>query len=326
MAGRRANSGGPGDNRMTPPGARISVVVPTRDRASVIHHALHTILSSDHTDFELVVVDQSADGQTDAALGPFMADPRLRYLRDVSVGKSAGLNAGIRAARGALVAMTDDDCQVPPDWLRQIETAFAVDRRIGIVFGNVLPAPQDRAEGRIPSYVRQQPFVALGIRDKNQVEGLGACMAVRRSVWQSLGGFDEMLGVGARFHAGEEGDFALRALLAGHWIHETPAVWLTHYGLRKWDQMPALIDSYWRGTGAMMAKPVKTRHWRMLPLLLHLAARWAVGTSTVGSSLGPRPKRIARLQSFCRGFLAGLALPVDRRTGLFVAPAPGAGR
>jgi glycosyltransferase involved in cell wall biosynthesis len=311
---------------MTPPGVRVSAVISTRDRANVIRDAVYAILQNDHPEFELIVADQSADGQTEAALAPLITDPRLRYVRTATAGKSAGLNAGIRAARGALVATTDDDCRVPPDWLRQIEAAFAVDRRIGIVFGNVLPAPQDRAEGRIPSYIRQRPFLARGIRDKNQVEGLGACMAVRRDVWQSLGGFDELLGIGARFSAGEDGDLALRALLAGHWIHETPSVWLTHYGLRKWDQMPALIESYWRGTGAMMAKPVRAGRWQMLPLLLRLAARWAVGTSTVGSSLGPQPKRIARLLSFCRGFLAGLALPVDRKTGLFVAPAPGPGR
>jgi glycosyltransferase involved in cell wall biosynthesis len=311
---------------MMPPGARISAVISTRNRANAIQEAVRGILQNDHPDFEVIVVDQSADGLTEAALSPLMTDPRLRYLRSVTAGRSAGLNAGIREARGALVATTDDDCRVPADWLRQIEAAFAVDGRVGIVFGNVLPAPQDCAEGRIPSYIRQRPFLARSIRDKNQVEGLGACMAVRRDVWQSLGGFDEMLGAGARFPAGEDGDLALRALLAGYWIHETPAVWLTHYGLRQWDQMPALIDSYWRGTGAMMAKPVKTGHWQMLPLLLRLAARWAVGTSAVGSSLGPRPKRVARLLSFCRGSLAGVSTPVERKTGLFVTPAPGPGR
>jgi GT2 family glycosyltransferase len=311
---------------MTPPGARISAIVSTRNRASAVADTVRGILQNDHPDFEVIVVDQSVDALTEAACDRFSTDPRLHYLRSATAGRSAGLNAGIRAARGALVAMTDDDCRVPPDWLRQIETAFAVDGRIGIVFGNVLPAAGDPAAGCIPSYVRRRPFLARGIRDKNQVEGLGACMAVRREVWQSLGGFDEMLGAGARFKAGEDGDLALRALLAGHWVRETPAVWLTHYGLRSWEQLPALVDGYWHGTGAMMAKPIKTGHWRMLPLLLRLAVRWAIGTSTVGSSLGPRPRRIARLLSFCGGFLAGVAMPVDRKTGLFVGPAPGSGR
>src|SRR5208283_4341670 len=158
------------------PEIRISVVVATRNRASVIQNAVRTILQNDHPDFEVVIVDQSADRTTGTALAPLLNDPRLRYLRSVTAGKTVGLNLGIRAARGALVLLTDDDCQVPADWLRRTEAAFAVDDRIGIVFGNVLPAPQDPALGCIPAYIRQQPFLALGVRDKNHVEGLGACM------------------------------------------------------------------------------------------------------------------------------------------------------
>ncbi len=322
MESRCAQSSKPGSNRMTEPRTLISVVLSTRDRAHAIPDAVRTILQNDHADFELIVVDQSADGLTEAALAPFSSDPRLRYLRSATAGKSAGLNIGIREARAALVALTDDDCQVSADWLRQIEAAFAGNDRIGIVFGNVLPAPQDRAMGCIPAYIRRQPFLARGVQDKNQVEGMGACMAVRRSVWQSLNGFDEMLGPGSRFQAADEGDLALRALLAGQWIYETPAIWVTHYGFRTWEQMPALIDGYWGGTGAMMAKPVKTGQWRIVPLLLRLAARWMLGRSGAGAGLGPRKRRLRKLRSFCRGFLSGVSLPVDKRTGHYVRPTP----
>ncbi len=178
--------------------------------------------------------------------------------------------------------------------------------KIGIVFGNVLPAPHDNAVGCIPGYVRQSPFLARRPRDKWRVEGIGACMGVRRSVWQSLEGFDEMLGAGAQFQAGEDGDLAWRALYAGHRVYETPAVHVTHHGLRTWEQLPALIDSYWYGTGAMLAKPFKAGQWQVLPLLVRLAARWALGRSTVGASLGREPQRLRKLRAFSRGFLTEL--------------------
>jgi GT2 family glycosyltransferase len=304
---------------MTKQRTRISVVMSTRGRAGLIQNAVRTILQNDHPDFELVVVDQTDDDFTQGSLDPFLSDPRLRCLRSVTRGRSAGLNAGFREARGALVLMTDDDCTVPTGWLRQFEAAFAVDDRIGIVFGNVLPAPHDPALGSIPAYIRPAPFLARGIRDKHRVEGLGACMAVRHSVWQSLGGFDEMLGAGSRFKAGEDGDLAMRALLAGNWIYETPAVWVTHYGLREWEQLPALIDGYWHGTGAMMVKPIKTGHWEALPLLLRLAGKWVLGRSRVGASLG-RQYRLRKLRSFGRGFLAGAGVAIDKQTGLYVRP------
>jgi GT2 family glycosyltransferase len=307
---------------MAPDHKRISAVLSTRNRAGAVAGAVRTILENDHPDFEVIVLDQSDDALTQGSLEPFLRDPRVRYLRSKSRGRSAGQNAAIREARGALVVMTDDDCTVPPNWLRECEAAFAINPRIGIVFGNVLPAPHDPARGCIPAYVRQSPFLAGSIRDKDRVEGIGACMAVRRSVWQSLGGFDEMLGSGARFRAGEDGDMAVRALLAGHWIYETPAVQVTHHGLRDWEQLPNLIESYWFGTGAMLAKPIRVGHWRIVPLLVRLAARWAFGRSLLGASLGSRPERLRKLRAFCWGFFAGAACRVNRRTGLFVPATP----
>jgi glycosyltransferase involved in cell wall biosynthesis len=307
---------------MTKEHASIAVVLSTRHRANVIQDAVRSILQNDYPDFEVVVVDQSNDHLTKAALDPVLSDPRVRYLRSATRGRSAGLNAGIREVRGAIVLMTDDDCKVPADWLRQVEAAFAVDHRISIVFGNVRPAPHAPEAGCIPGYIRNVPFLASGIRDKHRVEGLGACMAVRHDVWQSLSGFDEMLGSGSRFKAGEDGDLALRALLAGHRVYETPAVWVTHYGLRQWAQLPALIDSYWYGTGAMIVKPIKTGQWQVLPLLLRLAGKWVTGRSTVGASLGPPQRRLMKLRSFCRGALAGATIAVNRQTGLYVRPSP----
>jgi glycosyltransferase involved in cell wall biosynthesis len=301
---------------------RISVVLATRNRAALIPQAVRSILRNDHPDFEVVVVDQSDDDRTEAALEPFIRDPRLRYFRDSRRGRSAGQNAGFRESRGALIVMTDDDCTVPPDWLQQFEAAFALDPRIGIVFGNVLPAPWDPAVGCIPAYIRREPFLARHVRDKYRVEGIGACMAVRNNVWSSLGGFDEMLGAGSRFKAGEDGDLAMRALYAGHWIYETPAISVTHFGLRTWEQLPALMHSYWYGVGAMLIKPIKLGQWHAVLLLLRLAAKWVSGRSTVGSSLGPQPHRLWKLRSFFRGFCAGATVPVNKAAGHYVSPMP----
>jgi GT2 family glycosyltransferase len=298
-------------------GKRISVALSTRNRADAVVAAVRTILDNDHPDFEVIVVDQSRDELTRTSLEPFLGDRRLRYVHSDTRGRSAGENAAIREACGALVVMTDDDCMVPPDWLRQFETAFAVNDRIGVVFGNVLPAAHDRASGCIPAYIRKTPFLARGIRDKSRVQGIGACMGLRRGVWESLGGFDEMLGSGARFRAGEDGDLAVRTLLAGHWIYETPAIQVTHYGLRKWAQLPDLIESYWFGTGALLAKPVRMGQAWVIPLLLRLATRWVFGNSMVGESLGGRG-RFRKLRAFGRGLMAGVGCKVNKQTGLYV--------
>jgi glycosyltransferase involved in cell wall biosynthesis len=294
----------------------MSVVLPTRDRANVVANAVRTILQNDYPDFELVVVDQSDSDSTATALEPFFPDKRLHYLRTSARGRSAGQNAGFREARGRLVLVTDDDCTVPADWLRRFAAAFAEDSRIGVVFGNVLAGPEQSGAGRIPTYLRSQPFLARRLPDKLYVEGISSCLGVRRDVWEELGGFDEMLGVGGRFKAGEEGDIALRALLHGYWVYETPAVAATHHGFRKWEAIPALIESYWYGTGALMAKAVKAGHWAGLGLLLRLGGKWMTGRSMVAASLGRR-ETARKLLSFSRGFGAGARVRVEKGTGLY---------
>jgi GT2 family glycosyltransferase len=307
--------------RMRADNHQISVVLATRNRADDVKEAVRTILSNDHPDFEVIVVDQSDDDLTEESLDPFAGHSRLHYFRTTRKGRSPGLNAGIREAGGALVIMTDDDCTVSSDWVRRFEAAFAEEPEIGVVFGNVVPARHDSAAGCIPAYIRTTPFLARSLGDKWRVEGIGACMGVRRSVWQSLGGFDEMLGSGAPFMAGEDGDLALRALMAGHSIYETPAVEVEHHGMREWEQLPGLIDSYWHGTGAMLAKPLRLGQWRIILLLLRLAIRWVFGRSPVAASLGSRPERLRKLRAFCAGFLAGAACGIDRQTGLYAQPA-----
>jgi GT2 family glycosyltransferase len=295
----------------------ISVVVTTRDRSERVTGPVRTTLQNDYPRFDLTLVDQSEDGGTALALEPYLRDPRVHYVRTSTRGLARGRNRGIDAASGELIALTDDDCEVATDWLQEIAAAFALDRRIGIVFGNVLPAPHDRRAGFVPACVSEQPFLARSVRQKVRVEGMGACMAVRRNTWEALGGFDEMLGAGAPLKAGDEGDLAIRALLAGHFVYETPAVTVTHHGFRGLSEGRALIDDYWYGTGAIFAKHLRCRRMSLVPMLPRLAYRWAWGHSPVAASLD-RPYRTLRLTAFVRGLGAGGTAPIDCHRGHYV--------
>jgi glycosyltransferase involved in cell wall biosynthesis len=304
----------------------LSVVIATRDRGDRIVAGLRSILASGYPAFEVVVVDQSRGDGTEQSVKRFADDGRVRYLRSASTGVSAARNIGIGQARGSLVVVTDDDCEAPSNWLREFAAAFALDERVGVVAGNVIAAPHDRTAGFIPAYVRREPFLARGIRDKHRVGGISACMGIRRSVWQSLGGFDAMLGAGAPLKSGAEGDFVIRALRAGHWVYETPRIVITHHGFRSWEEGRAVIERYWFGTGATMIKNLRCGCWSMIPLLARQAGQWAFGRSPVAASLGARPHRLLRLSSFLRGCAVGANASIDRSTGHFAAAAPAAPR
>ena len=194
----------------------ISVVISTRNRGSSVVRPVQTLMESDHPSFEVVVIDQSETDDTANSLKPFLASPRFVYVRTARTGLSVGRNLGTRTAQGDIVAVTDDDCDPAADWLHTIEAAFASGKGIGVVFGNVVAGPYNASQGIVPLCNISEPFLARSVRDRLKVEGMGACMAYRKSVWEELGGFDESLGPGSELRAGDDGDFALRALIAGH--------------------------------------------------------------------------------------------------------------
>ena len=131
-------------------------------------------------------------------------------------------------------------------------------------------------------------------------------MAVRRSAWRALGGFDETLGLGTRLRSGEEIDLTIRALRSGFFVYQTPRAQVTHHGFYPWSEHRAVMEKYWYGTGAACARNVAAAPLGMARVLAGLAGRWATAASPVASSLAQRPHRVARLSAFARGFAAGL--------------------
>jgi GT2 family glycosyltransferase len=222
---------------------------------------------------------------------------------------------GVAHAHGTLVGLLDDDCDAPATWVPELVAAFAGEPRVGVVFGNLEAGSHDAAAGFVGSYHREEPSLARHLWEQDRADGVAACMGVRRSVWEQVGGFDEMLGVGARLKSAAEGDFTLRALAAGHFVYETPRWSAVHRGFRSWDESPDTVHRYWYGTGAMVAKPLKLGQRGAWRLLARLGWRWAFGRSPVSVSLGGSAHRLSRLAAFLRGFAAGLLTPLDRSTG-----------
>ncbi len=298
----------------------VSVLVCTRDRPASLREAVREILDSDYKEFELHVIDQSSDDSTEKAIAELRCDSRLRYTRTDTRGLSRARNLGASLARPGIIAMTDDDCRVSRDWLREMVAAFSMSDRIAVVFGNVVPAAHDQSRGFILGYLRKSPFLASGITDKARVEGMGACMGIRSDVWSALSGFDQMLGAGSQFPSSDETDFVIRALLAGYRAYETPGPKVVHEGFRPRQDADRLIHGYLKGIGAMLAKHVKCGTLPVFHVYRALALRWMFGHPVV--EYGFRPARWVRLSGFLEGSLEAAKIDVDRKTGLFVAPEP----
>ena len=297
----------------------VSVVIATRNRGGGAARAIKSIISTERAEFragvELIIVDQSDDDATECEVAPYLHLAHVRYIRTTSRGLGVARNLGVAAARGERIAFTDDDCTADPDWLGELCRGFDVDARVGVVLGNVIEGPHDRDAVFIPSYVRKGSFLARSIADKHNVEGIGACMALRKSVWASLGGFDPLLGAGSRFHSAEELDFVIRALEAGHWVYETSSAEVVHAGLRPNARKSVLAYQYCFGIGAVYIKHLKCGRWEVLLPLTQLAFRWVLRNPVV--HYGTPPARMPRLRGFLYGAVAGWRTPVDRAAVLY---------
>lgn len=294
----------------------ISILICTRDRGDSLLPTVRTALADAPTDgsAEVVVIDQGTSDAVEQALAPLLAnDPRLRYLREVSTGLSAARNAGLRQTRGALIAFTDDDCTVESGWLAAIKAAFQAHPEAGLLFGHVACAEHDPAQGYLPGFkategalTRRRMFAGAGHW------GMGANMALRRSAWERIGPFDELLGAGAPLKSAEDVDYALRAQRQGIGIYHAARARVVHYGFRPWSSASALMKGASLGIGAMYAKQVRSGNWFALLLLLSdLRGRsWDVLRNGVS---GRRPLGANALIYQVKGFWRGLRTPLARR-------------
>ena len=293
----------------------ISVVIPTVDRGPAFVETVESVLRNDYSYFEVIIVDQSSSLDTRYRLEECINRGRVRYFTAPHEGVALSRNLGALHAGGAVIAYTDDDCEVPASWLADVAKVFDSDPTIGMMFGNVLAGPHEREKGFVQSYVRTEAYLASAGGDKHRVEGIGACMALRKYVWEEVGGFDLALGAGGTFRSAEETDLAFRVLLAGYGVYETPRVGVVHHGFRTWEERPSMIRDYLFGLGAMAAKHLQCRNWDILKLQTHLAFRWAFREPV--ADLGGRSSRWMRLSAYLRGWACGAVRRVDKSTGLY---------
>jgi GT2 family glycosyltransferase len=304
-----------GSEDSSPGNPLVTVVVPTIDRGAAIADTIASILQCDYQNREVIVVDQSQDDRTALCLRGHIETNQVLYLRAPRVGVAFSRETGAREGSGELIAYVDDDCVVAPSWLPQLVRVFQANSQAGMLFGNVLAAPHNCKLGFVQSYVRRDFYLATSAGRKHRVEGIGACMAIRRSVWRQVGGFDLALGAGSTYRAAEETDLAFRVLLAGHGICETPDVSVVHSGFRSWTEHPRIVGDYLYGLGAMAAKHLRCGQWQIITLMFHLGLRWAFQAPV--ANLGARAPRLLRLQAYLKGLAAGFRGPLDRRATLY---------
>ncbi len=225
------------------PAPLVSVIVPTRDRANLLAACARGVLQeTDYPAIELIIVDNgSVEPATQALFQELAADRRVTILRRPGPFNYSALNnAAAAQAKGEILLLLNNDIEViEPGWLTQM-VAQAVRPGVGAVGARLLYADGRVQHGGVILGVGREPRVAghlhpFAAREDNGYYGhlrvarnvsavTAACMALRRSVFEEVGGLNETdLPV-----AFNDVDLCLKIRAAGYDIIWTPLAELYH--------------------------------------------------------------------------------------------------
>src|SRR5271157_840787 len=224
----------------------ISLIVSTLGRVQELDRLLTSLGKQTLTDFEVLIVDQNNDDRLDPILKGHPNLP-IRHLRSVR-GLSRGRNVGLRAAKGDIIAIPDDDCWYPDELLEQIADWFASHPEFGI-FNVVKRSAENKPVGpRWPATARKCTRA-----DVWQC-AISSAIFMRRAVCDAVGDFNEKIGVGAasKYQSGEETDYVLRALERGFPMWYEPSLTVHHPPLDSVDRLRRTSYRFALGTGYVL--------------------------------------------------------------------------
>ncbi len=217
----------------------ITVVLCTYNRSETLASALNSAAAltlPESVEWEVLVVDNNSNDKTCEVVTDFCKrhPSRFRYVFEPQQGKSLALNAGIRHAKGEILAFMDDDVKVEPNWLQNLTAALRNGECAG-AGGRIIPAwtcspPRWLS---VKSRYAMAPLVAFDLgSDACQLREspFGTNMAYRKEMFEKYGGFRTDLGPrpGSEYGKSEDTEFGSRLLSAGERLRYEPSAVVYH--------------------------------------------------------------------------------------------------
>jgi glycosyltransferase involved in cell wall biosynthesis len=216
----------------------VTVIVCTRNRSECLRRAIESLFCSANLevrDWELLVVENGSTDHTIEVCKELRRKfPRhFRFLIENRIGKCNALNTAVAAAKGEVLAFSDDDVLFAPDYVQSIRTVFD-------------SFPADAAQGRVlldceggwPEWLDEAYALMADHRDYGQelapLNGTlcGSNMIVRKEVFDEVGGFAPELGPGG-IGVFEDTEISLRMRDKGHRLIYAPQILVRHQWPRR---------------------------------------------------------------------------------------------
>ena len=227
----------------------VTVVVPVRNRELTIQPLLDSLqkLDYDTNKVEVIVVDGNSTDKTQEIVKKYP----VKLVVEKRKGLNLARNTGIKCAKGEIVAFTDSDCIVPPNWITKIVENFK-DPQISCVGGSAKALDNDFiSQYADNSIVRLMPFFTKR-EELKKVKPFfrhpaGCNMAFRRKVAEEVGYFDEHIQYGF-----DEVEFADRICRAGYKMALDPDVLVWHKHRSTFREFLKQNFQYGKGSGLVL--------------------------------------------------------------------------
>ena len=238
---------------------RATIAICTRNRTDDLKLCLDALMKLPDRGQEIIVVDNAPS--TDSTKKLIDQYPSVSYILEDRKGLDIARNRALAEASNEIVVFTDDDAIPDANWLDNIVRNFD-HPLVMCVTGMTMPfeletKAQEEIENYSPfgkgffrksfSFTRWQPLATGNV-------GAGANMALRKSLIDEIGGFDEALDAGTPTESGGDHEFFARVLLAGYHIVYDPEAISWHRHRRTWKEAVNAIHGYGVGVYAFWTK------------------------------------------------------------------------
>jgi glycosyltransferase involved in cell wall biosynthesis len=207
--------------------SNISVVITCYREGELIYEAINSILSQSVLPYEIIIVnDASTDRNTIGVCKELETKdsncPIEVIWRDVNGGSAIARNTGFTVAKGEILVPLDADDILPVDAIKLIESAFKNDPDLSFVYGSYIRQEKAESDGITinPDDISLQVMLRAKRFSLSSNWKLLGTTPLRRSLWESLGGYDPSFGI-KDLH---DVEFWLRAIASGAKYTNIPEV------------------------------------------------------------------------------------------------------
>jgi glycosyltransferase involved in cell wall biosynthesis len=261
----------------------VSAIVCTRNRAHLLGRTLESLADQDFdaARYEIVVVDNGSTDETRRVVESCQAACAIKYVYESVPGLDRARNAGVKAAAGGIIAITDDDVVVHRDWLSTMVAELQADPDVYVVCGKT-----DGSDGVAAGFSLKLDDERYYLSDHHDIYRSGGQINAghRKEVFDLVGEFDPDLDVGAKYPAAGDCDFMYRVLKKKLKVLYTPTLRARHEPDLTVRTIEQTTLSYDAGEAAWHAKYVFRGDLFLLRMFLR-RLRWAASLRTCFTAL-----------------------------------------